>query len=204
MSAQDFKLDEADLASPLMALQQHWDEAKKYEEENASRCVLSTVNQIGQPTSRMILFKKVDINQGIQFFSHYNSHKANDLQKNENASISIYWACFDLQWILNGKVTKASSEESDQYFAQRSRSSQLGAWASQQSQKLESREKMQKALETLEKKYDGLEIPRPAHWGGYWLRPQDIDVLQRKEHRWHDRFSCQRDDDSWSCQRLWP
>lgn len=159
---------------------------------------LATVNSSGQPQVRTVLFKGL-VRQGFSFFTNYNSPKAKQLMENPRASLLFLWTPLEQQIRIEGKVEKLTRAESEAYFKTRPRESQLGAWASQQSQEIPSYEFLQTEFDSLEKKFSGKEIPCPEHWGGFHLLPTMIEFWFGKQGRLHERYVYERKSpqDSW-------
>jgi len=165
---------------------------------------LSTVDPGGWPEGRIVLLKGVD-DQGFQFFTNYRSAKGRSLEATPRAALTFYWGDLERQVRIQGPVEQLSAEESDEYHRSRPRGSQIGAWASDQSAPLESREALEAQAREAEERYRGQEIPRPPHWGGYLLRPHLIEFWEGREDRLHDRIRfLRRDDGSWKVDRLNP
>jgi pyridoxamine 5'-phosphate oxidase len=164
---------------------------------------LATATPDGKPSARMVLLKQVD-QSGFVFYTNYNSAKAQQLDANPYAALVFYWAKLDRQVRIEGSVSKTSREESQQYFATRPRESQIGAWASEQSEVIASRAVLEQRAEELEKKYGDREIDCPEHWGGYRLKPERIEFWKSRIGRLHDRILYQREGDAWSITRLAP
>jgi pyridoxamine 5'-phosphate oxidase len=165
---------------------------------------LATSTADGKPSARMVLLKQVDEN-GFVFFTNYQSPKALDLDSNPQAALVFYWPQLDRQVRVEGTVTRTSPGESDQYFQTRPRESQIGALASPQSEVISSREVLQQRAEELEQIYEGREVERPAHWGGYRLTPERVEFWKSRIGRLHDRILYERmADDSWTIKRLAP
>jgi pyridoxamine 5'-phosphate oxidase len=165
---------------------------------------LSTITPEGKPTARMVLLKKVDA-QGFVFFTNYNSAKARELAANPNASLVFFWPQLERQVRVEGVVSKTSAAESREYFASRPRGSQIGAWASPQSEVIPGREVLEQRRAELEDVYRDREIPWPEHWGGYCLKPERIEFWKGRRDRLHDRILYVRQpDESWTIQRLAP
>ena len=165
---------------------------------------LATVSAQGRPSVRTVLLKEFDT-KGFTFFTNYNSRKAQELIGNEWAALLFWWREQYRQVRIEGTVTKVSDMESDDYFATRPRGSQIGAWASPQSQVLASRPKLEAQVQELEQRFAGLEVPRPSNWGGYRLQPTLFEFWQGRDDRLHDRLQYGRlADDSWSIERLAP
>lgn len=164
---------------------------------------LSTVGSDGRPSSRTVLLKGIDA-RGFIFFTNYSSRKGSELEANPNAALTFYWPEFERQVCVTGRVTKVPREESEAYFKSRPRGSQIGAWASHQSQEVASRSVLEKSWEEISKKYPG-EIPLPPFWGGFALQPERIEFWQGRPSRLHDRLCYFRQaDGSWRIGRLSP
>jgi pyridoxamine 5'-phosphate oxidase len=164
---------------------------------------LATVDSAGLPDARMVLLKGVD-GDGFRFFTNYGSAKARQLEAAGAAALIAYWRELDRQVRVRGPVERLPESESDAYFATRSRDSQLGAWASPQSQPIASREELDRLVEEVAARFDGGEVPRPPNWGGYLLTPDTVEFWQGQVGRLHDRFRYTRADDGWAIERLAP
>lgn len=179
-------------------------EAIKAEVNEPTAMVLSTVNAASRPSARVVLLKDVS-EAGFMFFTNYDSRKGQDLASNSFASITFFWPALERQVRIEGSVKKVVAAVSDTYFHSRPIGSQIGAWASPQSQQIESRA----VLEEADKKYtaqfkDATIIPRPAHWGGYQLMPDMIEFWQGRPNRLHDRIVYERHENKWLKKRLAP
>ena len=164
---------------------------------------LATATINGKPSARMVLLKQVD-HSGFVFYTNYNSAKARQLDANPYAALVFYWAQLDRQVRVEGSVSKTSAAESREYFATRPRESQIGAWASEQSEAIANRAVLEERAAELEKQYGDREIDRPEHWGGYRLKPERIEFWKSRIGRLHDRILYQREGDSWIITRLAP
>jgi pyridoxamine 5'-phosphate oxidase len=164
---------------------------------------VSTIGQDGFPQSRIVLLKSFD-NLGFIFFTNYNSQKGRSLEKRPVASLLFFWPELQRQVRITGEVDKVSREITGSYFSTRPRSSQIGAWASAQSEEIPSREHLENLFEAIEVKFQDTEIPAPAHWGGYKLKPVKFEFWQGRESRMHDRFSFEKTDTGWQIRRLAP
>lgn len=164
---------------------------------------LATADATGAPSARMVLLKGVDA-RGFQFFTNYDSRKGRELTENPRAALCWHWAWLEMQVRAEGAIERLGAAESDAYFATRPRGSQLGAWASYQSQPLDSRFALLRRVIATEGRYLGRAIPRPPHWGGFLLRPHAIEFWQGKKSRLHERRRFTLDAGAWRCERLSP
>ncbi len=166
--------------------------------------VLSTVNQSGEPNSRVVLLKEINP-LGFCFFTNTHSVKGEELASSPKAALNFYWDANHRQIRVQGSVSPVSPADADTYFKSRNRLSQLGAWASQQSRELSSREQLEEAVRDLEEKFSEKEVPRPPHWSGYLLSPTKVEFWQEREGRLHDRFRYTKTaTNSWQISRLYP
>jgi len=168
----------------------------------AEAMTLATVDAECSPDARMVLLKGVG-SDGFRFFTNYESTKGNQLAANARAALILYWRELDRQVRIRGSVERLSPEESDAYFASRPRDSQIGAAVSPQSRPIE-RDELERRYGDLVGELGEAEVRRPAHWGGYLLRPDAIEFWQGRESRMHDRFVYSRQPDGWGIQRLAP
>ena len=165
---------------------------------------LATATPDGKPSARMVLLKQVDP-AGFVFFTNYRSAKARQLDANPYAALVFYWAQLDRQVRVEGSVTRTSAQESRDYFQTRPRESQIGAWASAQSEVVSGRDMLEQRAQELETLYCDREIDCPEHWGGYRLLPERIEFWKSRVGRLHDRILYERQPDgSWSISRLAP
>jgi pyridoxamine 5'-phosphate oxidase len=167
---------------------------------------LATVNAAGQPSVRIVLLKGVGLEGpgGFLFFTNYASRKAGDLEADPRAGLNFFWPELERQVAIEGVVHKASREEADVYFHSRPVGSQLGAWASHQSQIVPSREAIEEKFDAVAATYAGREVPLPPFWGGYWLVPSTIEFWQGGLSRIHDRLRYLRSGVGWQIDRLSP
>ena len=198
-------LSEKDVNSnPFIQFRQWFDQAlaAQLPEPNAMTVATATLN--GQPSARIVLLKGFD-QRGFIFYTNYNSHKAQELAENPQASLVFWWAELERQVRICGSVEKVSENESDEYFYSRPLNSRLGAWASEQSQVIKSREVLEQRMQELQIQYQNQDVKRPAHWGGLRVIPTEIEFWQGRSNRLHDRLLYTRlDDGSWKIQRLSP
>jgi pyridoxamine 5'-phosphate oxidase len=164
---------------------------------------LATIDAAGQPSVRIVLLKGVG-ERGFLFFTNYGSRKAADLAFNPRAGLNFFWPELERQVAIEGTVEKSSSEEAERYFHTRPVASQLGAWASQQSQIVPSRDWLEQKFDTVGAEYAGREVPLPDFWGGYWLAPATIEFWQGGPGRIHDRLRYSRAGGVWQIDRLSP
>jgi pyridoxamine 5'-phosphate oxidase len=165
---------------------------------------LATAGADGKPSVRVVLLKGFD-QDGLVFFTNYQSEKGRQLEENPYAACAFYWIELDRQVRISGPVQKTSREESERYFHSRPVSSQLGAWASRQSEVLDARRVLDARMAEMTERYGDGPIPLPPHWGGYVVKPQVIEFWQGRANRLHDRFRYTRQaDGTWQADRLAP
>jgi pyridoxamine 5'-phosphate oxidase len=165
---------------------------------------LATSTKEGRPSARMVLLKEID-DRGLVFYTNYHSDKARELEENPFAALVFFWPTLERQVRVEGSVRRVSVQESDEYFRTRPRDSQIGAAASPQSEVIESRESLEQRFRELEELYRGVAVERPAHWGGYRLKPDRIEFWKGRPGRLHDRLLYEPGPDgSWTIKRLAP
>ena len=198
-------LDEKRIESdPIKQFKSWFDEAIAANLPMPDAMTLATVTPDGRPTARMVLLKQVDAD-GFVFFTNYQSSKAKQLEINPYAALVFYWTQLDRQVRVEGKVTKTSAEESAAYFKTRPRESQIGAWASPQSEVITAREVLEQRAHELADQYCDREIDCPAHWGGFRLTPDRIEFWKSRIGRLHDRILYElQPDGTWTIKRLAP
>jgi pyridoxamine 5'-phosphate oxidase len=177
--------------------------AKISDEDFATACVLATADGNGKPSSRMVLVKHVD-NAGFVFYTNLESRKAKELAANPSAALCFWWSQMETQVRVEGTVVQVSTGEADEYFATRPRGSQIGAWASRQSQVLPNHESLIESFEVIQKRYEGKEVPRPADWSGFRLEVNSIEFWYGREDRLHERHLFVRRGDRWEMSMLYP
>lgn len=165
---------------------------------------LATATKDARPSVRMVLLKSFD-SSGFVFYTNYESRKGRELAENPRAALVFHWKSLHRQVCITGTVERVSEQESDEYFASRPFGSRLGAWASRQSEKVEGRPVLDEQLSRLEEHYRDGDVPRPPYWGGYRLRPDEIEFWQGRPNRIHDRLRYRRArDGTWVIERLAP
>ena len=198
-------LDETILPnSPTDLFNQWFDEATQsggVAEVNAM--TLSTIDGSGAIKGRIVLLKELSA-EGFVFYTNYNSDKSKALFANPKVSLSFFWPNLERQVIISGTAQKVAPEVSDAYFASRPKGSQIGAHVSPQSDVIASREVLEARQETLEKQFEGKDIPRPSHWGGIAVTPFEMEFWQGRPNRLHDRIVYLKSDATWSKQRKAP
>lgn len=172
-------------------------------EPEPTAMVLATSDGRGNVSSRTVLLKALD-EDGFVFFTNIHSLKGQQLTACPRASATFLWKASGVQVQLVGTVKKVSDEAADAYFETRDRGSQIGAWASRQSAPLDSRETLIQRVKDLERKYEGVEVPRPPFWTGFVLSPETVEFWTQREFRLHDRYLYSQVDGAWSKQRLNP
>jgi pyridoxamine 5'-phosphate oxidase len=172
--------------------------------EEANVMSLSTLGLDGYPKTRIVLLKRFTW-EGFVFFSNYNSEKGRAIEKDPRVSINFFWHSLERQIVIKGKAEKLAENLSDGYFDTRPEGSKLGAWASDQSEEIDSREALDQKLSEMEKRFFNQEIPRPPHWGGYLVRPESMEFWQGRPNRMHDRIRyVLQEDYEWKISRLQP
>ena len=165
---------------------------------------LATATGNGRPSVRIVLLKGFD-QEGFVFFTNYKSQKARELDANPHAALGFYWIEIDRQIRISGPVTRISREESERYFHSRPAASQLGAWASAQSQVVDGRRVLDARMAEMTERFAGKTVPLPPNWGGYCIKPEIMEFWQGRPNRLHDRFRYARQQDgSWTIDRLAP
>jgi len=186
-----------------IALYKLWSALCNHRPPDINAMTLATVNRDGKPSTRTVLLKAVD-QRGFIFFTNYDSRKGRELAENSSAALTFFWPDLERQVCVAGSVTKLPAAESAAYFKTRPRGSQLGAWASNQSEPVPDRAALEAKWRAIEQRFPG-EIPLPPNWGGYILNPERVEFWQGRPSRLHDRFRYARlPDGSWKIERLAP
>lgn len=201
-------LAEADVQPDAVRQFRSWlDEALAARIDEPTAMTLSTVDAAtGQPSSRIVLLKGLPDDDGFLFFTNYDSHKGQELAAQPLAALNFFWPALERQVRVEGRVAKAGDAVSTEYFQSRPRGSQLGAWASPQSQPVPDRAELEAREQAMEHRFAGQDpLPRPPYWGGYVLRPTRVELWQGRPSRLHDRLQFDRQPDgSWKISRLAP
>lgn len=197
---------ESEVGDNPIALFQQWfhevEASDSTDEPNAMS--LSTLGLDGYPKTRVVLLKRLT-HEGFVFYSNYQSEKGKAIETHPEVCLSFFWPVLERQVIIKGKAERLAENLSEGYFESRPRGSQLGAWASDQSQKVPSREFLEERLEHFEKDYEGKDVPKPPHWGGYLVRPVSLEFWQGRPNRLHDRIRFELQEDyNWAIDRLAP
>lgn len=198
-------LSEAEvMPDPIAQLRTWLDQAVAAGLTDANAAVVATVGPAGQPSARVLLIKGLD-ERGLVFFTNYESRKGRELAANPRAAATLFWPELERQVRVEGRTELAPPTESDQYFRSRPVESQLGAWASQQSEIIDGgRPELERRLAEVEKQFAGRDIPRPPHWGGIILGPSAVEFWQGRPGRLHDRLLYLREQSEWLIRRLSP
>ena len=199
-------LDEASASADALAQFERWfADALDAGVPEPNAMTLATATPDGRPSARIVLLKGVD-DGGFVFFTNYESRKADELAQNPHAALVFWWQALERQVRAEGRVERLAADASDAYHARRPRGSQLGAWASPQSRIIETRAVLDTNLAEAEARFEGMPVPRPAHWGGFRLVPSAVEFWQGRPSRLHDRLRYRRASatDPWLVERLAP
>ncbi|MCH2022447.1 MAG: pyridoxamine 5'-phosphate oxidase [Saprospiraceae bacterium] len=201
-------LEETELfENPIRQFKKWFQEVQDLDVNEPNAMILATASPDGKPTARVVLLKGID-NEGFRFYTNYNSLKGKTIKENPDVSIVFFWREIQRQVCIQGTAYKLSEVESTRYFQSRPKESQIGAWASPQSEVILSRDILTKNLETITNKFSDQEVlPRPAHWGGYIVKPYQIEFWQGRKSRLHDRFRytlTELNPSKWTLERLAP
>jgi len=188
---------------PFVLFRNWYDEARGSSLSFPNAMSLSTVRPDGTPASRMVLLSSID-HRGFVFHTNYESAKGGELAVFPRAALLFWWEPVNRQVRIEGAVERTAPEESDAYFAKRPHGSQIGAWSSDQSRPLPSRETLEARVRAIEARHEGALVPRPPHWGGYRVLPCTFEFWRGREDRLHDRLRYDRTPDGWASVRLYP
>lgn len=191
------------MTDPFILFDQWYTQARDTEINDSNAMALATADAQGRPSVRMVLLKGHGPD-GFIFYTNFEGRKAGDLLINPHAALLFHWKSLRRQIRIEGSVERVDDATADAYFATRSRDSQLGAWASDQSRPLPSRQMFMDRFDTEQARFDGGPVPRPPHWSGFRLTPERIEFWQDREHRLHERRLFQRHGDAWGEMLLYP
>ena len=190
------------IKDPFVLFKKWYDLACKTEINDPNAMTLSTISN-NQPSSRVVLLKSYD-ERGLVFYTNSNSKKGKSIKENNNVALNFHWKTQNRQIRIEGIANIVSKEVADSYFKTRPRNSQIGAWSSNQSDDLSSRDELVKNIKDFEMKYKDKDIPRPSHWNGYLVMPNLIEFWQEMPFRFHDRVLYLKSDNSWKIKKLYP
>lgn len=197
-------LDVADLLpSPFAQLEKWMSEAINAKVTEPHAMCLSTVNSEGQPSSRIVLLRSLTAEK-LGFFTNYGSQKSKDMEANPNVALNFFWAELERQVRIEGSVKHSNEADSDNYFLSRPRESRIGAWASPQSSRIESRDQLDLLWENTQSLFDDKEVHRPSFWGGFDVYPSRFEFWQGRPSRLHDRLVYSLEESRWNIYRLAP
>lgn len=191
------------MTDPFALFDEWLAEARLSEPNDPEAMAVATVDSDGRPSSRMVLLKGQGPD-GFVFYTNQQSRKGEELAGNPNAALLFHWKSLRRQIRIEGKVAPVEAAEADAYFATRSRDSQLGAWASDQSRPLASRAEFEARYEKMRVRFEGGDVPRPPHWSGYRVTPDRIEFWNDRAHRLHERRLFMRDGSGWREGLLYP
>ena len=164
---------------------------------------LATSDEDGKPSVRIVLLKAYDA-RGFVFYTNYEGRKGRELLAHPQAALCFYWPPIDIQVRIEGSVAEVADDEADAYFASRNRLSQIGAWASRQSEPLENPDALDKRVSKYEREFEGKAVPRPPHWSGFRVQPERIEFWKGKPNRLHERHLYTRAGNGWTIETLYP
>jgi pyridoxamine 5'-phosphate oxidase len=202
-TARTLEVEEAQM-DPFQQFEEWFAEAVRAQLPEPNAMTLATVAPNGQPSARIVLLKGFD-REGFVFYTNYRSRKGEEMRENPRVALVFLWLELQRQVRIEGAVERIDPEESTRYFQSRPRGSQIGAWASPQSAVIDRREDLEQRYAALESQYEEAEVlPRPAHWGGYLVRPHRLEFWQGRASRLHDRIQYRLEEGRWVIERLAP
>jgi len=191
------------MTDPFSLFETWFAEARETEINDSNAMTIATADADGQPSARMVLLKGHGPD-GFVFYTNQQSRKAGDIAENPKAAILFHWKSLRRQIRIDGQISTVADDLADAYFATRSRDSQLGAWASDQSRPLADRDTFEARFAEMTERFEGNDVPRPPHWSGYRLTPARFEFWQDRAHRLHERRTFVRDGDEWTEGLLYP
>ncbi|MHC5113182.1 MAG: pyridoxamine 5'-phosphate oxidase [Planctomycetota bacterium] len=190
-------------SDPVEQLRAWLDDARQLELPNPESMVVATIDPDGRPSARVVLLRGID-DTGVTFYTNYESRKGRAIDANPEVTMVLHWDLLHRQIVIEGRAARAGEDDSDAYWARRPRGSQIGAWASRQSEPVGSRDELETAYAEAEARFEGGDVPRPPHWGGYRVEIRSIVFWQARAFRLHDRMRYTRDGRDWTIERLYP
>lgn len=191
------------LKNPLDQFKVWYQQYQEKDVKDPNAFTLATATAQGRVSSRVLLLKGID-QGGFEFYSNYKSEKAKHMAQNPWVSLNFFWHELERQVRVEGMVEKMTEHEAAEYFASRPRASKIGAWVSPQSERVESREFLEKRQVEMEKRFENTEVPKPPHWGGYRVMPVMVEFWQGRPSRLHDRLQYTKTESGWQIERLAP
>jgi pyridoxamine 5'-phosphate oxidase len=188
---------------PITQFKRWFDEAARSEQPDVEAMTLSTATPDGRVAARIVLLKGCD-DRGFVFFTNYESRKSREMMNNSQVALTFYWSALHRQVRIEGVAEKTSPEESEEYFQTRPRDSQIGAWASPQSEEIANREELERRVDEIEARFKNRLVNCPPFWGGFRVKPERIEFWQGRESRLHDRILYTLHDTEWRIARLAP